>query len=88
MLGFLFGIAQMLLYVVYKKKKNVVVEPAVPEHVVKIMELTIAPTSELSLVIEEDDEKKKMMMKKKVVEEDKGMKKGEMEEKLEIIPII
>ncbi|RRT33782.1 hypothetical protein B296_00054848 [Ensete ventricosum] len=58
-LGFLFGIAQMLLYIIYKKKKNVVVEPTVPEHILKIAELMTTPTSELQVGIEENDQKKK-----------------------------
>ncbi|KAJ8467448.1 hypothetical protein OPV22_030000 [Ensete ventricosum] len=58
-LGFLFGVAQMVLYIVYKKKKNVVVEPAGIEHIVRIAELAIAPASELQAGIEENDHRKK-----------------------------
>ncbi|URE37574.1 bidirectional sugar transporter [Musa troglodytarum] len=58
-LGFVFGIAQMLLYIIYKKKKNVVVEPTVPEHVLKIAELLATPASELQVGIEETGRKKK-----------------------------
>lgn len=58
-LGFVFGIAQMLLYIIYKKKKNVVVEPTVPEHILKIAELITTPASELQVSIEENDRKKK-----------------------------
>lgn len=59
MLGFLFGVAQMVLYIVYKKKKNVVVEPAGIEHIVRIAELAIAPASELQAGVEENDHRKK-----------------------------
>ncbi|XP_065018686.1 bidirectional sugar transporter SWEET14-like [Musa acuminata AAA Group] len=58
-LGFLFGVAQMVLYIVYKKKKNVVVEPAGIEHIVRIAELAIAPASELQAGVEENDHRKK-----------------------------
>ncbi|CAL9154252.1 bidirectional sugar transporter SWEET14 [Musa acuminata AAA Group] len=58
-LGFLFGVAQMVLYIVYKKKKNVVVEPAGIEHIVRIAELAIAPASELQAGVEETDHRKK-----------------------------
>lgn len=58
MLGFLFGVAQMVLYIVYKKKKNVV-EPAGIEHIVRIAELAIAPASDLQAGVEENDHRKK-----------------------------
>ncbi|KAG6477329.1 hypothetical protein ZIOFF_066582 [Zingiber officinale] len=83
-LGFLFGVAQMLLYVVYKKKKNVVVEPTVPEHIVKIMELTAAPPSELL-------QSTALCNLKKVDENTEGgldKAKGPIGEGFEIIPII
>lgn len=74
----------MLLYVIYKKKKNVVVEPAVPEHIVKIMELTTAPPSELLQVSAQCNLKKV----DESIEGGLDKAKGVIGEGFEIIPII
>ncbi|WOL03734.1 bidirectional sugar transporter SWEET14-like [Canna indica] len=69
-LGFLFGIAQMLLYIIYKKKKNVVVEPAVPEHVVKIAEITAGAAA---VSMEEEDGRKKKASEESNAKDQEGL---------------
>ncbi|THU43954.1 hypothetical protein C4D60_Mb02t02300 [Musa balbisiana] len=61
-LGFVFGVVQMVVYMLYKnnKKKDFAVA-AVPEHRVKIAELSSAPASELQVSLEEKDQNKRSM---------------------------
>ncbi|GLT79465.1 hypothetical protein SLA2020_509530 [Shorea laevis] len=54
-LGFLFGILQMILYAIYRKKpKQVVEEPKIAEHILDMLKLsTMGVGSELSTVVPE-----------------------------------
>ncbi|URD86040.1 bidirectional sugar transporter [Musa troglodytarum] len=60
-LGFVFGVAQMVVYILYKnkKKRKDAAVAAVPEHRVKIAELSSAPASELQVSLEEKDQNKR-----------------------------
>ncbi|XP_009385515.2 bidirectional sugar transporter SWEET14-like [Musa acuminata AAA Group] len=62
-LGFVFGVVQMVVYMLYKnnKKKKDAAVAAVPEHRVKIAELSSAPASELQVSLEEKDQNKRSM---------------------------
>ncbi|CAL9199816.1 unnamed protein product [Musa hybrid cultivar] len=62
-LGFVFGVVQMVVYMLYKnnKKKKDAAVAAVPEHRVKIAELSSAPASELQVSLEEKDQNKTSM---------------------------